>query len=107
MSLHAALMVAALNVPADASPAVDAATADLVRRFAMKPRVVSVERVTWPDGSLGCPAKDMQYTQALVPGWRIVLAAGSRSFEYHASEGGRVVHCPPARATSPLPDSKS
>jgi hypothetical protein len=49
----------------------------------------------------------MQYTQALVPGWRIVLAAGSRSFEYHASEGGRVVHCPPARATPPLPDSKS
>lgn len=105
--MYAALLIAALNVPAEATPAVNAAIADIARRFAMKPRVVEVERVTWRDGSLGCPQAGVAYTQALVPGWRIVLAAGSRSFEYHASEGGRAVHCPPGRATPPLPDSKS
>jgi hypothetical protein len=101
------ILAAALVVPADAQAAVNAAMADAVRRFAMKPRLVELQRVTWRDGTLGCPQPDMQGTQALVPGWRIVLAAGSRSFEYHAGGGGRVVHCPPERSQPPLPDSKS
>jgi hypothetical protein len=101
------LLVAALSVPADANAAVNAAMADFARRFAMKPRVVELQRVTWRDGSLGCPQPDMAYTQALIPGWRIVLAAGSRSVEYHASEAGRVVHCPAGQAQEPLPDSRS
>jgi hypothetical protein len=101
------LLVAALNVPADAAPAVNAAVADVSRRFAVQAEVVELQRVTWSDGSLGCPQPDVMYTQALVPGWRIVLAAGSRSFEYHAGEVGRVVHCPRGRAKAPLPDSKS
>ena len=101
------LLVAALNVPSEATPAVNAAVADVSRRFAVRAEVVEIERVTWSDGSLGCPQPDTMYTQALVPGWRIVLAAGSRSFEYHASEGGRVVHCPPGRAMPGLPDSKT
>jgi len=105
--MHWAVLVAALTVPADADAAVNAAIADFSRRFAMKAQLVELQRVTWRDGSLGCPQPGMAYTQALVPGWRIVLAAGSRSFEYHASEGGRVVHCPAGRAQEPLPDSKS
>jgi hypothetical protein len=101
------LLMAALNVPAEATPAVNAAMADVSRRFAVRARVVEVERVTWSDGSLGCPQPDGMYSQALVPGWRIVLAAGSRSFEYHAGEGGHVVHCPPGRAKPGLPGSRS
>jgi hypothetical protein len=101
------LVAAALLVPPEAEGIVNAAMADVSRRYAMKPRVISVERVTWTDGSLGCPRPDMNYTQALVPGWRIELAAGSRAFFYHASEGGRLVNCPPGRAKKPLPDSRS
>ena len=37
--------------------------------------VVSYEDVTWPDGALGCPEPGMSYTQALVPGARLVLEA--------------------------------
>jgi hypothetical protein len=103
--MYWAVLIAALSVPAEAQPAVNAATADVARRFAMESRLVELQRVTWRDGSLGCPQPGLNYTQALVPGWRIVLAAGSRSFEYHASEAGRVVHCPPGRAQEPLPDS--
>lgn len=100
------VLAAAMAIPAEAQPAVDAALADASRRLAMKARVVGVERVTWRDGSLGCPEPGMSYAQGLVPGWRIQLAAGSRSIVYHANESARVVHCPPGRATHPLPHSK-
>jgi hypothetical protein len=101
------LLAAAIAIPPGAEPVVNAAIADVARQFAMKARLVSIEAVTWRDGSLGCPQPGMGYTQALVPGWRIELAAGSRSFSYHASEGGRVIHCPAGRAKTPLPGSKT
>lgn len=64
---------------------------------------VRTERVTWRDGALGCPSPDRLYTQALVPGWRIVVADGSRRATYHASRGGRWLLCPPQQAQEPLP----
>lgn len=68
-------------------------------------RVVSMQAVTWPDGSLGCPQPGRLYTQALVPGWRITIAAaGSRApLQYHASQRGGWVWCPAERATPALP----
>lgn len=101
------LMAAALAIPPEASASAQAAVADAATRFGVQAQVVAVERVTWRDGSLGCPQPDMAYTQALVPGWRLTLAAGEKRFDYHASERGRVVHCPPGRAQPPLPDAKS
>jgi hypothetical protein len=64
---------------------------------------VRTESVTWRDGALGCPSADRMYTQALVPGWRIVVTDGSRSATYHASRSGRWLLCPPERAQEPLP----
>jgi hypothetical protein len=58
--------------------------------------VVSVEEVTWRDGSRGCAEPGMAYTQALVDGSRITLRAGGRTYEYHA--GGSQ---PPARCDKP------
>lgn len=46
--------------------------------------VVSVEEVTWRDGSLGCAEPGMMYTQALVDGSRIILEAAGERHEYHA-----------------------
>ncbi|MGD9497183.1 MAG: hypothetical protein AB7Y46_12870 [Armatimonadota bacterium] len=74
---------------ADAPP-VATATADLARRLGIDPaqiEVLEVEAVQWPDGSLGLPEPGMMYTQAIVPGWRIVLGAQGRAFEYHAPDG--------------------
>ncbi|HRA20876.1 MAG TPA: hypothetical protein PLZ56_10555, partial [Anaerolineae bacterium] len=51
------------------------------------------ERVTWPDGSLGCPQPGMMYTQALIDGYWLELAAGDRSAEYHTDLDGRAVSC--------------
>ena len=62
--------------------------------------VVAAEAVTWSDGSLGCPQEGMEYTQALVPGYRVVLEVDGDELYFHASEAGDFRYCanpqPPA-----------
>jgi hypothetical protein len=69
---------------------------DLLERLDAGREAIAVEqaeRVIWPDGSIGCPQPGMMYTQALVPGYRIVLRVGDERFDYHASERGYFVLC--------------
>jgi hypothetical protein len=73
------------------------------QRDAATLKVTSAEPVTWPDGSIGCPQPGRQYTQALVPGFRIRIDAGARILEYHASQRGQPFYCPPDRITGPTP----
>ena len=70
---------------------VSQAALDLARRLkvaADEIELLTVEAVTWPDGSIGCPQPDQLYTQALVEGHRIVLGYGERVYLYHT--GGDV-----------------
>lgn len=55
--------------------------------------VVVAEAVTWNDGSLGCPEPDGMYTQALVEGYRIVVAVDGEERAYHGAEGGDPAYC--------------
>jgi hypothetical protein len=66
-------------------------------------QVVESIAVTWPDGSLGCPEPGMNYTMALVPGYRIRIRADQQVLNYHASARGYWVFCPMARAVDPAP----
>lgn len=68
------------------------------------PRLVSAERLTWSDGSLGCPEPGRLYTQALVPGHRIRVEAGGVVHEYHAGIRGAVRWCAPGRSMAPVRD---
>ena len=68
-------------------------------------QVLSAESVTWPDGSVGCPLPGMMYTQALVPGYRVRIQAGTEVLNYHATRSGNVALCPAERVRPPLPDS--
>lgn len=75
---------------------VTAAVADLAEREGLAQgdvAVVSLERVNWPNGAIGCPQPDRMYTQALVPGERLVLGAQGREFAYHAAKGGQFRYC--------------
>lgn len=45
-------------------------------------------RVTWRDGSLGCPEPGMNYTMALVPGWHMIIRAGELLLDYRLSDRG-------------------
>jgi hypothetical protein len=51
-------------------------------------------RVTWSDGSLGCPQPGMHYTQALVPGWHVHITAGDEVLDYRLTDRGSFLLCP-------------
>jgi len=90
--------------------AVQAARADAAQRTGLPAgsiALVNAEAVTWPDGSLGCPQPGMNYTMALVPGYRVKLRVDAKLFDYHASVHGALVLCPPEHSTDPVPDGRS
>jgi hypothetical protein len=100
----ALLAVAALGGERPADPTVEAALNDAAQRTGIavaRLRLVAVERVTWLDGSLGCPEPDLMYAQALVPGYRIRIDAGGKALDYHADLHGALLLCPPERAVPP------
>ena len=66
--------------------------------------VVAADAVTWSDGSLGCPEPGMAYTQALVPGYRVVVEAGDVEMSFHASGSGDSVFCEDPRPPVENPD---
>jgi hypothetical protein len=90
-------------VAGDLQAVVQAALADAARRAGpgAVPRVLDAAKVTWRDGSLGCPMPGNVYTMALVPGYRIRIESGAEVLDYHASERGAPFLCPPGRATDP------
>ena len=54
--------------------------------------VVLIEKVDWPDTSLGLPEPDMAYAQVIVPGFKITLRALGQDYIYHAGVlGGNMV----------------
>jgi hypothetical protein len=113
-TLAVALMACAAQAqpqPASLDAVVEAARADAATRTG-HPRpeafkLVSAERVTWGDASLGCPQPGMLYTQALVPGYRVKLMVKGEVWDYHASERGGVKLCPKGQSIEPVPDSRS
>lgn len=70
-----------------------AAAADELGFDASAVSVVSAESVTWSDGSIGCPEPGMMYTQALVPGYRVVLEVDGEELHFHAAEGRAFFLC--------------
>lgn len=85
--------------PPDAAPGPDlvaAAIQDAAQRTGVEPGTVEVrlaEPITWPDGSLGCPEPGLIYTQALVPGYRIVVHADGQDLHYHGADGALPAFC--------------
>ena len=90
------------EVPTELLEAIVADAADRAGVRAQEIEVTAAERVTWSDGSLGCPEEGMAYTQALVPGYRVVLEAGGDQLNFRSSESGDFRFCedpqPPADA---------
>ena len=69
------------------SPIVDIAKEDLAGRLnisAEQVQLVRQESVAWPDTSLGYPEKGMLYNPVITHGFRIILKAGNKSYEYHS-----------------------
>lgn len=56
-------------------------------------RVAGWAEVTWSDGSIGCPEPGQVYTQALVPGYQLVLEVDGDYRSYHAGDRGGFRYC--------------
>jgi hypothetical protein len=78
---------------------VEAAIADAAERYSVPAEAVAVAgalRVTWSDGSLGCPREGGMYTQALVEGYLLTLEVDGRRIPYHGALGQPAFPCEPS-----------
>jgi len=94
-----------MSLPEALKPFVDQAAADLAARMDVpvaRIKTLEAEYVTWGDGALGCPEPGMMYTQALVPGYLIVLGLHDREYRYHGARGRAPAYCPAERAGVPV-----
>ena len=66
-------------------------------------RVISLERKTWPDSSLGCAEPGKTYRPGEVKGFLLELEVDERVYRYHA-QGERIFLCEsPAKAVGQQP----
>ena len=79
------------------------ALADWLGISAGEVKVIKVEEVEWPDTSLGCPQPGKAYLQVIVPGWKVVMKAGGKIYEYHYGGGQGVLCDQQGRLISVLP----
>lgn len=80
-----------------ASALIEAAVDDLMATVGVgrdEITILRAEPVTWRSGAIGCPLPDRSYTQALVDGYRIELAADGGRYWYHGSGDGDPFLCP-------------
>ena len=82
------------HIPVDLTPAQLAAVSalsDITGLSADKISLVSTEAVTWPDGCLGVQKLGVMCTQAEVAGFKILLEAEGKQYEFHTNQNGSAV----------------
>lgn len=79
------------RIPVDLTPAQLAAINALSENLGLPTdeiQLVSTEAVGWPDGCLGIQQEGMMCTEAIVPGFRVILEANGREVEYRTNQDG-------------------
>jgi hypothetical protein len=66
-------------------------------------KIVQVEAVDWPDGCLGVHTPGIMCNQMVTPGYKIVLEANGKSYEYHSNRDGSLI----VLAVAPKPADQS
>lgn len=96
-----------MSHPESLSEYIEQARANLALRMELDDpatiEVVEARYVTWSNGAMGCPEPDMMYTQALIPGYRILLRTGGETYAYHGGRDQAPFYCPAQRAERPMP----
>jgi hypothetical protein len=72
------------------------AVADLSGRLSVSEaevELVSLQEVTWRDGSLGCPEAGMSYIQVLTSGQQMILRVNGQDYYYHSGKSGVFNYC--------------
>jgi hypothetical protein len=84
------------TVPPDARNVFAAVIADAAARLDLPEEtveIVSVDPQTWSDASLDCPKPGEVAAQVLTDGYRVVVAIGGQTLEYHTDLDDRFVLC--------------
>ncbi|MEH2152637.1 hypothetical protein [Nostoc sp.] len=89
-------------------PVANAVLQDLARRQGILTRqlqIIDYHQQKWRNGCLELPQPDELCTEALVPGWRIVVSNGKENWIYHTNNNGRSLRLASANTPSDnLPD---
>lgn len=83
---------------------VNNAISDLAKREGVAIDAISIRSaraVIWGSSALGCPDSDMSYTEATVPGIRLLLMVNDRAYLYQGKEGSDLFYCPAERVRAP------
>lgn len=72
-----------------------------------KLKIIEYNRKTWSNGCLEIARRDEFCTEALVPGWRIVLSDGNQTWVYHTDTQGRNLRLETQTSSTNLPKSIS
>lgn len=84
-------------------PVAKAVLRDLARKqgiFTSQLQIIDYSQQTWRNGCLELPQSDEICTQALVPGWRIVVSNGKQNWVYHTNNNGRSLRLASANTPS-------
>ena len=85
-----------VNPDPNAQRMIQLAKESLARKFKINEDQIflfSVESMTWPDASLGCPQAGTIYAQVITPGFQILFEAIGQSYSYHTDNIDRVILC--------------
>jgi len=85
------LVQPSLASPGPPNSVIDAARQDLSQKTKIsvnRLQIQAAQRQTWPDGCLGLAKPGELCTQALVPGWRIVLTDNQKTWVYRTNSSG-------------------
>lgn len=80
---------------------------DAALRFEIDPsavEVISAESVTWNDASLGCPEEGVLYSQALIDGYRVVVAGAEQNLDYRVDSNGQFRVCDDPSENALIPE---
>ena len=76
------------------TPAQQAAITALSQSLSLPPgqiTLISTEAVEWPNGCMGIQKIGVMCTQAIVPGYKIVLQANGVLYEFHTDDSGKQI----------------
>lgn len=79
------------TLPPEVQSAVFEDTVERTSKTADALRVVEAKPHNWTDGCLGLSQPEEICTQAIVPGWRVIVTDGMREWAYRTDEEGRLV----------------
>ncbi len=104
-SVIASQPVTIAGLAGDLARAVARAREDLAARTGIWPERLAIRSaapVEWPDSALGCPAPGQGYLQMITPGFRVVLEAAGRPYDYHTDRGDQLLLCEDGRPLAPI-----